>query len=350
MAKLKAPLLSFGASGKLADTLVYFPWKGLAVVRSYVIPANPNSAGQQTQRGILTESVASWHALGLDDDDVTAWNRYAASRPTPQSGFNAFVKDFVDLRVSGVILADTDMCYNGGLVDDGDGTFSAAVSTPAGPDHVDMIWGYSPTSLINTVPDAAGPPRGWTGTYRPVMAYPPPPGAARAYPPPALPLSPPWRSSPPCPTRPPSAAFAASLTSTPGRAYPAPAAGPTSSRPTASSPPNSPPPKTSARSPAKCPAPPPTSSSPPPGSPATSPGLGATSPPPPPLTTSSDGQHRRLYHGLDAHRLLGQPHPRFLQLPSGLSLHPLLPQTALRTPHLQQPFRRHPRVRCRTPL
>src|SRR3972149_6868331 len=105
MAKLKAPLLSFGASGKLADTLVYFPWKGLAVVRSYVIPANPNSAGQQTQRGILTESVASWHALGLDDDDVTAWNRYAASRPTPQSGFNAFVKDFVDLRVSGVILA-----------------------------------------------------------------------------------------------------------------------------------------------------------------------------------------------------------------------------------------------------
>src|SRR3989304_85983 len=116
MAKLKAPLLSFGASGKLADTLVYFPWKGLAVVRSYVIPANPNSAGQQTQRGILTESVASWHALGLDDDDVTAWNRYAASRPTPQSGFNAFVKDFVDLRVSGVILADTDMCYNGGPV------------------------------------------------------------------------------------------------------------------------------------------------------------------------------------------------------------------------------------------
>src|SRR3989304_2506982 len=89
MAKLKAPLLSFGASGKLADTLVYFPWKGLAVVRSYVIPANPNSAGQQTQRGILTESVASWHALGLDDDDVTAWNRYAASRPPSPSAFPA---------------------------------------------------------------------------------------------------------------------------------------------------------------------------------------------------------------------------------------------------------------------
>src|SRR3972149_639905 len=163
MAKLKAPLLSFGASGKLADTLVYFPWKGLAVVRSYVIPANPNSAGQQTQRGILTESVASWHALGLDDDDVTAWNRYAASRPTPQSGFNAFAKDFVDLRVSGVILSATDMCYNGGLG-------SAAVAPSP--------WTFAPANTVagRTIyarfraENAGGAARGWSGIYRLVMA------------------------------------------------------------------------------------------------------------------------------------------------------------------------------------
>src|SRR3989304_5419175 len=232
MAKLKAPLLSFGASGKLADTLVYFPWKGLAVVRSYVIPANPNTAG---------------------------------------------------------------------------------------PDHVDMSWGYSPTSLINTVTDAVGPSP-WTFAPannvagRTIYARFPAEnagGAARGWGGTSPPATPPAAPPPPPP------------------------------------PPNSPPPKTSARSPAKCPAPPPTSSSPPPGSPATSPGLGATSPPPPPLTTSSDGQHRRLYHGLDAHRLLGQPHPRFLQLPSGLThLPPLPPQPALRTPHLQHPFRHKPRVLC----
>src|SRR3989304_1279249 len=210
MAKLKAPLLSFGASGKLADTLVYFPWKGLAVVRSYVIPANPNSAGQQTQRGILTESVASWHALGLDDDDVTAWNRYAASRPTPQSGFNAFVKDFVDLRVSGVILAATDMCSNGG----------------------------------------------------PLQAAPPAPGARAASPPPPAP--------------------------------PAPAM-------------------------AK-------------------------------LTALPDPPTIRRFRGLvDFYTWKGIPCAR--RWPNQHSpdrFHP--PQTALRTPHLQQPFRRHPRVRCRTPL
>ena len=197
MAKLRAPLLSFGASGKLANTLVYFSWKGLEVVRSYVVPANPNSAAQQTQRGIFAEAVSSWHTLGLDALDVAAWNRYAATRPDPQSGFNAFVKDFVDLRVSGVVLADVDMCFNGALVNDGDGTFSGSVETPTGPSQVDMIWGTSPTSLINTVTDATAPSpwafapannvagqtiyarfraetaggaaRGWSGIYRLVM-------------------------------------------------------------------------------------------------------------------------------------------------------------------------------------
>jgi len=41
MAKVNAPLFSFNASGKLANSLVYFAWKGLDVVRSYIVPANP---------------------------------------------------------------------------------------------------------------------------------------------------------------------------------------------------------------------------------------------------------------------------------------------------------------------
>ena len=58
MAKLKAPLLSFGASGAIAKSLVYFPWKGLNVVREYVIPSNPKSTLQVTQRGYLAAAVA----------------------------------------------------------------------------------------------------------------------------------------------------------------------------------------------------------------------------------------------------------------------------------------------------
>ncbi|GAI75819.1 unnamed protein product, partial [marine sediment metagenome] len=46
MAKLKGPLFSLGASGALGEAVVYFPWKGLNVVREYVIPSNPKTDPQ----------------------------------------------------------------------------------------------------------------------------------------------------------------------------------------------------------------------------------------------------------------------------------------------------------------
>ena len=149
MAKLTAPLLSFGARGQLANTLVYFPWKGIPVVRSYVIPANPNSAGQQTQRGYLSDAVTLWHTLGLTATDITAWNRYATTLPSPQSGFNAFCRDFINLRVGGLSLAATAMGFDTTIVDDADGTFTATVEEDGSAISVDMLWGISPTALIN---------------------------------------------------------------------------------------------------------------------------------------------------------------------------------------------------------
>ncbi|KKM06256.1 hypothetical protein LCGC14_1745880, partial [marine sediment metagenome] len=53
MAKLKGPLFSLGASGQIAKALVYFPWKGLNLVREHVVPSNPNTTGQVTQRGYM---------------------------------------------------------------------------------------------------------------------------------------------------------------------------------------------------------------------------------------------------------------------------------------------------------
>lgn len=50
MAKVTGPLYSMSASGKLADAMVYFGWKGINVVRGWVKPANPQSASQGDQR------------------------------------------------------------------------------------------------------------------------------------------------------------------------------------------------------------------------------------------------------------------------------------------------------------
>ena len=101
MAKVKGPLFSLDASGKVADSLVYMKWKGISDVRSYVIPANPKTEKQQTQRTKLKEAVDIWHSTAFNDLDFEAWDLYASIMPTPMSGFNAFVKSYIDAQVAG---------------------------------------------------------------------------------------------------------------------------------------------------------------------------------------------------------------------------------------------------------
>lgn len=147
MAKVKAPLFSFGARGQLGEVLVYFPWKGIEAVRTYVIPANPNTAGQQAQRALLTAAVSDFHTIGLVALDLTAWNRYATTLAAVMSGFNAFVRSHINIDISG---ETPDMGFDGDLTDAGGGTFDVTVEEGGSWDAADFIWGYSPTSLINT--------------------------------------------------------------------------------------------------------------------------------------------------------------------------------------------------------
>jgi hypothetical protein len=53
MAKVTGPLMSMTASGKIGDAIVFSIWKGVAYVRQFVIPANPQSTGQGDQRIIV---------------------------------------------------------------------------------------------------------------------------------------------------------------------------------------------------------------------------------------------------------------------------------------------------------
>lgn len=103
MAKAKAPLFGFGASGKLGDAIVFGSWKGIDVAREYVVPANPRTAAQTTQRGYFTTAVAEWHDATnvLSAADKAAWNRLAGVQPSPRSGFNEFTRRYVDERVAG---------------------------------------------------------------------------------------------------------------------------------------------------------------------------------------------------------------------------------------------------------
>ncbi len=103
MAKPRAPLFGFGASGQLGKALVYGSWKGIDVAREYVVPANPNTAAQSTQRGYMTYAVGQWHDATnvLTATDKAAWNRMAGIQRPARSGFNEFCKRIIDEQVAG---------------------------------------------------------------------------------------------------------------------------------------------------------------------------------------------------------------------------------------------------------
>ncbi|GAI26038.1 unnamed protein product [marine sediment metagenome] len=155
MAKLKGPLFSLGAAGALGKALVFFGWKGLDVVREYVVPANPKTTGQQTQRGYVTECVTAIHAAQaaaatpLSEIDTIAYALWGSTFATPRTWFNQAVKNWLDQKVASKAPIMYRYC----------------VLTPAAtqitfrlhylqafgaPTHFKIWWGTSKTALINS--------------------------------------------------------------------------------------------------------------------------------------------------------------------------------------------------------
>jgi hypothetical protein len=88
MARTTAPLLSWSASGQIAQTQVYSRWKGRGYVRRYVIPANPNTTDQQETRN--TFKWLNNFARYLPAGSIDAWTLYAANAQITER--NAIIK------------------------------------------------------------------------------------------------------------------------------------------------------------------------------------------------------------------------------------------------------------------
>jgi len=110
--------MSLGASGALGKALVFLGWKGLDCVREYVVPSNPKTAAQTTQRGYMTACVAQINAAQalaahpLDELDTSAYARLGGTRKTPRTWFNEIVKLWLDCK----LLADKPVVYTDGTV------------------------------------------------------------------------------------------------------------------------------------------------------------------------------------------------------------------------------------------
>lgn len=87
MAIVRTPLLSFSASGKIAKSIVFSRWKGLNTARQYVVPANPNTAAQQVQRGLFATLAAVWTGI-LSAADKAKWAVYSTVLAEPKTAYN----------------------------------------------------------------------------------------------------------------------------------------------------------------------------------------------------------------------------------------------------------------------
>jgi len=146
MAKVKGPFLSMKASGKVGDTLVASNWKGIKIMRAYVVPANPNTAAQQKQRGYVRIAIAKWHGYPWTDADLTAWIKLASLSPYGQTGPNQFTRE--SIRIQTIPSAQSPLT-------DGRDNASAGVDRTikvlgaAGLATVRFRWGYKPRVLKN---------------------------------------------------------------------------------------------------------------------------------------------------------------------------------------------------------
>ncbi len=100
MAKVYMPLLSAQASGKLAKSMVHFYWKGLNVVRQWVIPTNPRDVNQKLIRQKLAAMGKNLAAIVTPYSGLVAgsaiYQLIVADTPANQIWNAHFVKEGLD--------------------------------------------------------------------------------------------------------------------------------------------------------------------------------------------------------------------------------------------------------------
>lgn len=143
MAKVTGPLMSFGASGSLAKTMVASKWKGRPYFRQHVTPANPQSAEQTKTRSLFAWLSGVWKNLG--SIGIAPWNRFAVGQVL--TGRNAFMGNNVGFMRDQIDAQDMQAS-------------PGAKGGPA-PSSVSAAGGVGTVTATITAPT---PPTGWTLT------------------------------------------------------------------------------------------------------------------------------------------------------------------------------------------
>lgn len=141
MAKVTAPLLSFGARGQIGKSVVFAKWRGVDYARQRVIPANPRTIAQQETRGVFRVMSQIWTLA--PEAWKTVWNAFASGRPF--TGRNALMGQNIEAL-------------------DGETDFTKFVFSPGAkgglpPEAISLAGGSGSITATVTLPDV---PPGWT--------------------------------------------------------------------------------------------------------------------------------------------------------------------------------------------
>lgn len=151
MAKTTAPLLSFGARGAVADTIVYSNWRGVPYVRKYVVPENPRTVAQTLTRDVFKTLSDMWKLQG--SLAIAPWGIFTKSKPLTDR--NAFMGKNIE-----VLRGDANM-------QDFIGSPGARGGLPA--DAIALTAGVGTITVDFTNP---GAPTGWTLVSAIAVAFP----------------------------------------------------------------------------------------------------------------------------------------------------------------------------------
>jgi len=89
MAKVDGPLLSLEARGKIADAIVFFPWKGRHCVRQWLKPTQPNSINQGYVRAAMF-AIGKWikEIFSVSQGDAADSKIYSLNTAAVPAGLN----------------------------------------------------------------------------------------------------------------------------------------------------------------------------------------------------------------------------------------------------------------------
>ncbi|MDI6785025.1 MAG: hypothetical protein QME64_13145, partial [bacterium] len=96
---LQYPLMSMTASGKWKNEIVYVTRSGKTYLRRYVIPRNPRTVPQQTQRNYFRIAVAHYQQESAETKSF--WKEQAKTNRR-KSGYNLYLGAVIKLLQRGI--------------------------------------------------------------------------------------------------------------------------------------------------------------------------------------------------------------------------------------------------------